>query len=306
MTSKFYFYNAHGLIIKSSILLPGLSCEEGNSDIIIRFEDLDSFKMKTFKEHVLSKTMKIRSESNNIHVLWHDNVLSTIQNSNEIILNSSLNLEENFFRIIILGLALPILLHKRGMLSLHANTVNMNGSAAAFIGPRGIGKSTTSIALQKKGYTLLSDDVSCIIIDNGHIPTVFSGFPIIKLWPEVIRNIGGDPDSMPKIHSNLDKRFYENIKNFSEAALPLKAIYLIQESMDSTYVQDMPKRKAVIELVKSTLYAQIFDNMALSKNLNQCSKIVNSVPVKALNVKRSLNDLEKLVEVIENDFFDSN
>ena len=51
----------------------------------------------------------------------------------------------------------------RGLFVLHASSVNMNGSAIAFSGFKGYGKSTTAMAFYNQGYSVVADDY--IIID---------------------------------------------------------------------------------------------------------------------------------------------
>lgn len=295
------FYHAYGLNIKSSILLQGQQSKEMDVDITIIFDNLDTFS-ENFSEFEISENSKLRVGSNCMGLFYRDIEICRIMD-NFIIINSTNNLKDDFIRINILSIALPLLLIKRGLLMLHANVVNMNGNAVAFIGPTGIGKSTISAFLQVNGYDLLSDDVSCFKVSENDYPIVFSGFTAIKLWPEIIKSLGKNPELMPKIHSKLNKRFYDTGKVYNDR-MPLKSIYFLKNEKD-TFISEISPQSAVLKLINNTLFAKIFDDAQMYENLKQCTNIVKNVPVKQLNIKHSLDDIQRLVKVIEKDFFDS-
>ena len=286
--------------IKSSIKLPGKILEFKNPDVTIRFGKIDSFINEDYEECDLNENMKLRIKNNVKGIFWFDIEICRIINSDEIILNQLNGLKQSFLRLILLGIAIPLLLNEMDILVLHATAVNMEGNAIAFLGSEGAGKSTTSFAFIKNGYNLISDDVLGVKLNNENIPVVISGFPMIKLWPEVIANAGENPDSMPKIQSSIEKRFYCVEDNFVNDSIPLKMIFSIQESDNNTSICDMNLQESTIELVKSTLHAVTFDYIQLSNNLEHCVKIAKKVPIKSLKIKRSLDDLSDLVKIIEN------
>ena len=272
MIQNNYSYKAYGLNFKSSISLPGELSTFKTPDVIIRFDKIDPFTNEGYNESDLNENIKLIIKDNIKCVFWLDVEICRIVNSNEIILNQSNRLKKNFLRLILLGIAIPLLLNERGTLVFHATAINMNGCAIAFLGPEGAGKSTTSFAFIKNGYNLISDDVLGVTLDDEDIPKVVSGFPMIKLWPEVIKNMGEDPDSIPKIQSNVEKRFYCTNDNFVSGSFPLKMIFSIRES-NNTSISDIQLQESTIELVKSTLHAVTFDNIQLSDNLIKCAEI---------------------------------
>lgn len=298
MNSSFNFYKAYGMNIKSSIILPGIVSKFKKSDINIIFDELSRFPSENCIKSDYNN-LKLQIADNIIGIFWNDIEICRIQNSDEIIINQLSGLKDRFLVLAILGTAIPLILNKRNMLMLHGTALNIDNNAIAFIGSEGAGKSTTSFAFIKKGYRLLSDDVLGIKLNNENIPNVISGFPVIKLWPEVIRNMGENPDLMPKIQSGVEKRFYYTYNNFINESVPLKMIFLIKETRKDTIIRDHSLQESTIELVKSTLYANSFNNTQLINNLINCGEIAKRVPIKLLEVKRSLNDIPNLVKIVE-------
>lgn len=286
--------------VKSSLILPGLKTSEKTGvNLIIRYGKLN-FARKNISESVLSKyTKAIHFETGEIGLLWQDIAVCTVSDK-EIIVNPQTGLNQNFLVSLIFGYGFAILFHHRGFFVLHANAVEMDGGSVLFLGANGVGKSTTTVNLVKNGYNLLSDDILVLKIKDNEIPLVLSGLPQIKLWPEVIINMDENPEEMPKINSNTDKRYYHFIDNFSNDPKPIKAIYLIEEGKQ-TLITDIDSQTSLMGLIKGSYCLGLFDEIELYKNFKECSKIAKNVPIKSLKVKYSFEELPKLVEMIEED-----
>ncbi len=120
--------------------------------------------------------------------------------------------EESELRLIMLGPALAVLLHQRGLLVLHASAAALtsDGShrAVAFMGDKGAGKSTTAAAMCARGHGLIADDLVAVDL-SGAVPHVWPGFPHLKLWPEAAASTLDDratAASLARVHSQLEKR----------------------------------------------------------------------------------------------------
>lgn len=296
-----YYYTAYGLNINSSIPLIGQQSKGTGLNVKIIKGKLNKLFLDNCTEFKISENLKLIKRFDSESLFWQNIEICRIINENKIVINSSSSLKEDFIRIILLDIAIPLLLTKKKMLMLHANVVNLKGNGVAFLGPSGVGKSTTSILLDQKGYKLISDDISCIRINKKKDPTVFSGFSTIKLGAEIIKILGKNPEEMPKIHHNLNKYLYDNTE-FQNKSIPLKSIYILKRS-NNTYIQDISPQSAMIELINNTLLGKVFSSIESFDNLNHCAYIVNNVNVKILNVKNSLNYIYNLVNVIEKDFF---
>ena len=130
-----------------------------------------TYYLKVFLElPAVSRGLKIL-----FFLIWNDIEICEITHGKKITVNPLTGIEENFLRVLILGPAFGILLHQRGRLVLHASTVNINGGAVAFMGFNGGGKSTTTAALNNKGYPLVCDDISSVEFDENGTPVVFPG-----------------------------------------------------------------------------------------------------------------------------------
>ena len=93
-------------------------------------------------------------------------------------------------RLYLLGSAMGLLLHQRGSLPLHANAVEIDGRAFAFIGRSGAGKSTLAAAFHDRGFRVIADDVCVVQFDNGGTAFACPGIPRLRLWEEALEASG--------------------------------------------------------------------------------------------------------------------
>lgn len=298
MKTKFFFYSLHGLNIKTTLPLPLLESDEAIPDLIIRFAELDH-DFEKIRECKITNNITLLISENFSVITWKEIKICTIKHNYEIVINPLTGLNDSFLMKIILGSAIPLILQKKGNLVLHANAIKIKNKAALFIGPQGVGKSTISSILVKKGYSPISDDIVNIKVNEKQIPKTFTGISTIKIRQDVIKNLDIYFKSLKKDESNY---YSGNIP--SQDSVPIKIIYSVKKNTEDIAIEHISYQKSVMELVKSTLWAAtIFNRAELSQNLDQCTNMAKNVPVKILKTKHSFSDIPKLVEIIEDDFF---
>ncbi|WP_404372312.1 hypothetical protein AB5I39_05710 [Sphingomonas sp. MMS24-J45] len=107
-------------------------------------------------------------------------------------------------RLFLLGSGLGFLCHQRGVLPLHAGSVIIDGTAICFAGASGSGKSTLADAFARRGFPVLSDDVSPIAIE-GTGARVLPSLRRIRLWGDALANAGWPPNEVERCRVGLEK-----------------------------------------------------------------------------------------------------
>ena len=128
-----------------------------------------------------------------------------VRGGREIVVDPSPGGSERNLRLFLLGSALGILCHQRGLLPLHANAIVVEGGAVAFAGHSGAGKSTLAAHFQRSGYEVLCDDVCMISFDEAGRPFAWPGLPRLKLWGDAAAAFGHDSSSLDQAIEGLDK-----------------------------------------------------------------------------------------------------
>ena len=292
----FYFYNAYGLNIRSSLAFPELIPKKSNSDVVIHSYGYESLCKKMPNNN--NGFNKVLFTYNDILYFFDNEPLFRVRHGNEIIFNPNVNINMNLFRYLILCQGMGTLLMQRGNLVVHASSIKIGNKAIAFLGCCGDGKSTIAAAMNKKKCSIVTDDVLAINFDNQNEPLVFPSFPRVKLCEDVFKCIINESDT--QISPEIEKYSYNVDKNFSLNPLPLKMIYVLKKHSKNG-ITPLKSQNALIELIKNSYAINLFDDNKRSQNLIQCAEIVKTVPVKCLKRTQSLNNLGDLTQMIEKD-----
>lgn len=97
-------------------------------------------------------------------------------------------------RLYLLGSAIGAALHQRGLLPLHANAVEIDGAAVAFVGETGAGKSTLAGWFYDHGHRVLSDDVCVVQNSSAGPPLVYPAVRRLRLCRDALLASGRATD----------------------------------------------------------------------------------------------------------------
>jgi hypothetical protein len=183
-------------------------------------------------------------------------------------------------RLFLLGSAMGMLLHQRGLLPLHANAIEIDGKAVAFMGPSGAGKSTLAAWFHDRGYRVIADDV-CVVdfTVDGH-PTVFDGLPRLRLWRDALEDSGRRPEHFA--------RSYSGDASYDKYDVPLRTIGGGPRTLAATYVLErgepavirLPGLESVESVFANTYRGHFLDHTGgHDLHMRACVKLVQSVPV---------------------------
>jgi hypothetical protein len=287
-----FSYTAYGLGIHSSLPLPELEGAEARADLIIRFGKID---WKPAKDRY--SVVEVSPSKMFFH--WNDAGTFLAHRGREIVIDPLPDAEPEVLRLFTLGAVLAGVLHQRGLLLLHASAVEVGGSAVAFIGDKGWGKSTFAALMQERGHRLVTDDVVAIEVDKQRTIRVLPGFPQFKLWPDAVTEMGINPEDLPRVHPQLEKRAYRLRNDFSNASISLKAIYVLAEG-ERMEIESPRTQEAFVELVRHSYLARHLEATgATALHFQQCSTLIKAVPVFRLKRPRSLDLLPELASLVE-------
>ena len=215
-------YHAFGLKLESDVALPELHGGSGPADVIIRLA----------RSAGARPVVPARLEGSGGQItLYLEDMSFTVTGGRAIDIVAPRGRNENDIRLWLLGSVMAVLLHQRGLFSLHANVVALpEGGVAAFGGPSGVGKSTLAALLDRRGFAVLGDDLCAVRIDGAGRPMVFAGIPRLKLWSDTLALLGRSSAGLEPVASDLAK-YHVPLEWASEAGVltpvPLRRIYML-------------------------------------------------------------------------------
>ncbi|RMF10745.1 MAG: hypothetical protein D6773_00635 [Alphaproteobacteria bacterium] len=203
----------------------------------------------------------------------------------------------------LLGVVLGLVLRLRGVITLHASAVVIEGQAVALAGDQGAGKSTTAAAFAQRGFSVLSDDMT-VLRESPRGFLVEPDFAILKLWPNASELLLGDADLLPNLSATWDKR-YLKLRTFglpaAERSQPLRAVYLLDpqpDSIDRIEIEDLRRLDALIALLANTYGLVNFDRQMQALELDVLARLVPAVPIRRLRRPAQGFGPERVVEAI--------
>lgn len=292
-------YTAYGLGIHSPLPLPELVVSEAEAEVAVR-----AGRLELPPSTPTSTGCSFSFAQGKIYLFWEKVGKFLVQDGHEIIMDPIPGIEDSVLRLFLLGPVLGVLLQQRGLLVLHGSAVAVNGSAVAFIGNKGFGKSTTAAALCSRGHAFVADDIVALEIRDAEGPRVLPGFPQLKLWPEAVASLGDDPEALPPIRPEIEKRARHVTTRFSQSPIPLCCIYVL--SGGATLEIDPTQAQATfVELVRH-LYVSRFGSSFLqaigaSSLFFQCAALAKRIPLRYLKRPYDLSALSEVAQLVEHD-----
>ena len=136
--------------------------------------------------------------------------------------------------------------------------------AIAFLGYRGIGKSTTAINLYKRGYPLVTDDILAIDFDKDNIPYIHPGYLHVRLSEDSYNHVKDDTNILTPIRTIAGKVFCDTSCGFSPEKLRIKKVYLLHKS-DRKAISNLDLQMNLMNLINHSLPNWSFQSYRSSK-----------------------------------------
>jgi hypothetical protein len=267
-------YDLFGLRVRSELPLPELFEGEGPPDVAVRRAAL----------HLDGSEPPGLSRHPDGALLWVPKVGGyLIRNGSEILVDPLAGVSDRNVRLFLLGSAFAAILHQRGLLPLHANAVELDGRAVAFMGHSGAGKSTMAAWFLDRGCRVLADDVCVVANDPAGRPLAYPGVPRLRLWREAIEESGRAVGDYEAAFDDQDKYNVPTPRPPTGGPLPLSHVYLLEkdEGGDAGSIEQLQGVAAAEALIANTYrggYLQVIEG-GRTRHFQACLDLVRKVPV---------------------------
>lgn len=201
-----------------------------------------------------------------------------------------------FVRAHLLGRVLPTALHHEGWMPLHASAVLTREGVVAFLGPKGLGKSSLAAAMVEAGAHLVTDDT--LPVEPSQPPRAWPGLQSLRLRADVRETLALD-DAAITPHDAERAALAVGPERRSTRPHPLAALFLLAPAADDTTASGAVKIPYAPVLAAAAITAHVkcgamFGAGAAATMLGRAARLVHVVPVHQLVVPR---DLARLPDV---------
>lgn len=205
--------------------------------------------------------------------------------------------QRDLMELRLLGPVLSYWLERLGIPMLHAAAVRMDAGAVGFLAHSGGGKSSLAAALLAAGASLLSDDLLPVEEHNGTF-LARPGYPQMRMEPDSARHFLGTVEGLALVSPD-DTKLHVPVAGFCGAAVPLSALYVVERRPGPPEILPLPRRQAVIELVRHSFSPYLVEAAGLQpRRLDLFTRLVRQVPVRRLCCPDGLERLPEVAEIL--------
>lgn len=181
-----------------------------------------------------------------------------IEDSKKIsVIAADCGIEDGMLATYILGGCMGYLLQQRGMLLIHGSCVAKDDIAIVIMGWCGAGKSTTAREFLRRGWKLVTDDVTAVDFSSGR-PRAIPSYPSQKLWADAIDHYDISRDSLtPLWQEERREKFHVAVEDsFCSEKTELKyALWLIEGPPDCELMFGRVDGFAKVDRFMKNMYA---------------------------------------------------
>jgi len=209
--------------------------------------------------------------------------------------------------VYLLGPVFAFLLRLRGFISLHASAAVIRGSAVAFVGAGGAGKSTIVGALARESYPILGDDVA-VLEEMSEEYYLRPAYPHVRLWPDSGSILFGAKDALPKLVPSCvwwDKCFLDLDQpgfRFQTEPAPIQCIFLLEgysPEVQVARIDEISPLDAFARLAANTCVNYGLTTKMRAREFHELGQLVAKVVVKRLTLGNSLEWIADLGPFLE-------
>ena len=249
-------YTAYGLHVRSPIALPFSPRPAGAPDVAVRFGPTPVALPAPAR---VRKKVGIRWEAAPGAFLMNvDGTARYLVSDGRDVLVEPRGGSDSEIAGLLTGPVLAALLQQRGVMTFHASAIETRAGAVLFAGHSGSGKSSLLAALIERGYVMLADDVTGVVLDAaGRRLEALAAFPVTRLWADAVHALDWHDRTRSRVHEAAEK-YLVPVERFCTTPLAVRAVCVLA-SHDRDGIEVEPLRvSAAFRQMLGLMYRRVF------------------------------------------------
>lgn len=189
--------------------------------------------------------------------------------------------------VYLMGSCMGAILVQRGFMLLHGSCVTDGKRSVLITGDSGAGKSTTAAEFLKRGWRLVTDDVTCVFEQDG-VPMVQASYPSQKLWQDALDHYEKSSDDIHSLYFSEDREKFgiDVSESFFDGICPLSMVVRLVAADHSTCLSPMEGMAKVDQLMRNTYRLYLIEKRHLQRHFQRCVNLAGKIPM-ALAVREN-------------------
>lgn len=235
-----HWYRGHGLTIRSALALPEFTPVDPatQADVILALGPEPGARRDAFLETAEGAGgahRRLVLRSGDCALLTFPGIAAVeVRAGREIVVAPDAGHDPGLLRLFLIGSAMGMLLHQRGLVVLHGAAVLQPRGLSVFVGDSGAGKSTLAAHLGAAGHAVLADDTLALHARADGRFEAWPGSRVFKLWQDALDGLGTAAEGLNRVASRETKFFFDNARPAPDAPAPLAEIILLDRAGPDT------------------------------------------------------------------------
>ena len=268
---KTKFYKAFGLIIESDFVIAQIpETAPCSADVRIIRADLSA----------LSEEERKFLRENAIYAQVPGVAAFRIANGTLVQVDPEPDCADSRLGVFLMGSSMGAILHQRGCIPLHGSCVTDGVHSILLTGDSGAGKSTLAAEFLRRGWKLITDDVSALYDIDG-TAMVQSSYPSQKLWQDALDRYERPKEDIHSLYfTDTREKFGVDVSKYffdGRAALSM-VVRLIPHARECALVplEGMTK---VDQLMRNTYRLKMIEQRNLQRHFQRCVTLSTKIPM---------------------------
>ncbi|MCP4577977.1 MAG: hypothetical protein GY846_17010 [Deltaproteobacteria bacterium] len=292
-----YHYRVFGLNIESVIPFLDIPQEMGEPDVRVSYGRVP--------DEINNATVKgVRFQAGPDEFLLHvDNVAKYhLLDGRHITIDRHPSSSDHEVLLFFMSSVMGAILHQRNILPLHGSAVVVDGGGVIFVGPSAIGKSTLAGGFQKRGYSLLADDICAVRADHGEGPQIIPGFPRLKLWADTLKKLEANKNGLNRIRLDQDfEKFFVPFAQAGDKPTPVRSVFVLETTnTDRFEVIPLAAGEKIEPVLNHTYRPRFLEGLGGKKeHFRQCAAVAAGAAVFTITRPKDGFRLDELMNHLE-------
>ena len=266
-------YKAFGFRISSEFPISQLTADSAAeaADITIRRADLSHFRLAH---------ERMRFLEDGIALCYSDAGTFCVRNGDLILVDPEQSCTESVLGIFLMGSCMGAILHQRGAMPLHGSCVTDGKRSVLLTGDSGAGKSTLAAEFLRRGWKLITDDVSALYDIEG-VPMVQSSYPSQKLWQDALDRYERPEEDVHSLYvSDEREKFGVDVSRFFyDGQAPLSMVVRLVPHAASCRLLPLEGMTKVDQLMRNTYRATMIEKRNAQRHFQRCVTLSTKIPM---------------------------
>ena len=178
---------------------------------------------------------------------------------------------EAHLAVFLMGSCMGAILHQRGYMPIHGSCVTDGRRSILITGDSGAGKSTLAAEFLRRGWRLLTDDVSAVY-DVETVPMVRSSYPSQKLWQDALERYERPDSDVHSLYFNENReKFGVDVRRyFHEGSAPLTMVVRLIPADAPCSVSPIRGMARTDQLMRNTYRSYMIPPKDLQRHFQRC------------------------------------